>query len=164
MQDSPYLSEQSLITTEMLGNSIAMTIAEHPLNYHELLSRAGDRWPTGKAKRQFAILQLRDNCGEQMSMGFFVAGTNRKCYKTTLCGLSWDRCLSSEATRFAVYDCTPTTCQKPCFAAGELREGCGNKGFEGLPCFQNSKIGCWPRVGMQAPFPCIPQDLSLIHI
>ena len=29
--------------------------------------------------------------------------------------------------------------------AGELREGCGNKGFGGLPCFQNSKFGCWPR-------------------
>ena len=89
------------------------------------------------------------------SIELFVAGTNWKCCETTLCVLSWDRCLSSEATRFAVYDCTPTTCQKPCFAAGELREGCGNKGFEGLPCFPNSKIGCWPRVGMQAPFPCI---------
>ena len=58
----------------------------------------------------------------------------------TFCVLSWDRCLSSEATRFSVYDCTPTTCQKPCFAAGELGEDCGNKGFGGFAVFPKFEI------------------------
>ena len=77
------------------------------------------------------------------SISFFVAGTNRKCYKTAPRVLSWNKCLSSKTTCFAIYDCKPTTCQKPGFAAGELREGCGNTGFGGgfVSKIQNSGAG-----------------------
>ena len=84
----------------------------------------------------------------------FVAGRNRKCYKTykrhcVFCHGTND--CHQETTCFAIYDCKPTTRQKPSFAAVELWEGCGNKGFDGLPCFKNSKFGWWLRR-------CISQD------
>ena len=135
-----------------IGHRSLLTISSHAFSYCRVREIGGQR---AKPRDNLRYCSCGIVAGEK-TIGFFVAGTNRKCYKTTLCGLSWDRCLSSEATRFAVYDCTPRTCQKPCFAAGELREGCGNKGFEGSPCFQNSKFGCWPKFGTRAPFPCIP--------
>ena len=53
------------------------------------------------------------------------------------------KCLSSKTICFAIFNSKPTTCQKPGFAAGELREGCGNTGFGGgfVSKIQNSGAG-----------------------
>ena len=61
-----------------------------------------------------------------------------------------------------MYDCKPTICQKPSFAAGELREGCGNEGFNGLPCFQIRNSGAGQGAGTRDPFPCIPGPSRLL--
>ena len=47
-----------------------------------ILSRAEDTWPTGVAKRRFAIRLLRGSCGEKKTMIFSVAGATRKCRAT----------------------------------------------------------------------------------